>query len=193
MVEHGGNIAPFNSFEYHQLTSGLTKRSKHVPLRAAPLTREHIRMIVQFLDQTPAIPLSAKPCLLITLSSGLGIFCHRPCPDGVELILSVLDISLTDEGLRVSVRSTTTKSDPTPVCALIPWQANPLMCPAMAWHRYQQHIKPWILGPAFLTESGLPLTPRHLVGFMQIALRDAKDIDPAHVSMHSLGLAPYIS
>lgn len=41
-------------------------------------------------------------------------------------------------------------------------------------------------GPAFLKDEGLPLTARLVVGFMRLALTDAKDIDSAKISMHSL-------
>lgn len=65
LAEHGGSTSSFSSFEYHQLISGVVRRSLHVPRRAAPLTWDHITRIVAFLDNTPSIPLSAKPCLLI--------------------------------------------------------------------------------------------------------------------------------
>lgn len=189
IAEHGGDSSPFASFEYHQLFSGLTKRSNHVPMRAAPLTLDHVRTIALFLDTTPAIPLSAKPCLLI----GFGTFLRvgnllSPTMSswrGVHT-LRARDIWLSDKGLHVSVHSTKTKTDPSPVTTILRYEDDPLMCPALAWFKYQWRIKPWILGPAFLTDSGFPLTPRHLVGFMRIALQQAKDIDSARVSMHSL-------
>lgn len=189
LAEHHGNLSPFSSFEYNQLLSGLAKRSQHVPLRAAPLTLGHLRTIAEFLDSTPSAPLGAKPCLLIGFHTFLrsgNLLSPTISSWGGAHTICARDITLTDEGLLVRVRSTKTKSDPSPVTALIPWQNDPIMCPAMSWFKYQQQVQPWILGPAFLTDSGLPLTPRHLVGFMRLALRDAKDIDPAKVSMHSL-------
>lgn len=189
IVEHGGNVSSFMSFEYRQLTSGLVKRSSHVPSRAAPLTWEHIRVIAAFMDTTPSIPLSAKPCLLIGFHTFLrsgNLLSPTMSTWGGAHTISARDISVCDQGLRISIRSTKTKSDPTPVTAVIPWQDNPVLCPVSSWMKYQHLINPSILGPAFLTDSGLPLTPRHLIGFMRLALRHCKDINPARVSMHSL-------
>lgn len=189
LAEHGGDTSSFLSFEYHQLVSSLTKRSHHVPQRAAPLTPSHLRIIVDFLDATPGVPLGAKPCVLIgfhTFLRGGNLLSPTMSSWGGPHTICARDIWLSDEGLVVQVRSTKTKSDPSPVTSIIPWQDDPVMCPVAAWLRYQQRIKPWILGPAFLTDSGLPLTPRHLVGFMRLALQGVPDLDPARVSMHSL-------
>lgn len=189
IAEHGGNLVPFSSFEYNQLSAGLTKRSQHVPTRAVPLSWEHLRVIASFLDHTPSFPLSAKPCLLIGyhtfLRSGNLLSPTMSAWGGAHTILA-RDIIVCDQGLRISIRSTKTKTDPTPVSTIIPWQNDPLMCPVAAWIKYQHKIKPWILGPAFLTDVGLPLTPRHLVGFMRLALQDYKDLPPGRISMHSL-------
>lgn len=187
--EHGGRTLPFTSFEYNQLATGVSKRSTHVPSRAAPLTWAHIRLIVNFFDATPAIPLSAKPCILIgffTFLRSRNLLSPTMSTWGGPHTISVKDIVVTNEGLRIMVFSTKTKSDPSPVTTLVPWQDDPALCPVSSWLKYQHRIKPWIIGPAFLTDSGLPLTPRHLVGFIRLALRNCKDIDPARVSMHSL-------
>lgn len=189
LSEHGGDASPYLSFEYHQLSTGVSKRSQHVPLRAAPLTPQHIRAIAEFLDKTPGVPLSAKPCLLVgyhTLLRAGNLLSPSIASWGGPHTIYARDITLSDNGLLIKVHSTKTKSDPSPVTALIPWQSDQLLCPAMAWFKYQQHVKPWILGPAFLTDTGLPLTARHLVGFMRLALSNTNDIDPSRVSMHSL-------
>lgn len=187
--EHGGDLTGFSTFEYHQLTSGLNRRSQHVPIRAAPLTWDHIRTIASFLDATPNVPSSAKVCLLVGfytfLRSGNLLSPTITSWGGAHTLLA-RDIWICDQGLHVSIRTTKTKKHQSPLTTIIPWQDDPLVCPASAWHRYQEKIKPWILGPAFLTDNGLPLTPRHLVGFMRLALQDSKDIDPGRVSMHSL-------
>lgn len=189
LAEHGGNLHPFSSFEYHQLVAGLTKRSLHVARRAAPLSWEHVQQISAFLDRTPSVPLSAKACLLIgyhTLLRSGNLLAPTLSSWGGAHTLMAKDLRLSDEGLNVSVFSTKTKSDPSPVTTLIPWHSDPLLCAAQAWFKYSTLVKPWILGPAFLIDSGLPLTPRILVGLFRLALQDCRDIDPARVSMHSL-------
>lgn len=187
--EHGGDLSSFSSFEFHQLSSGLAKRSRHVPQRAAPLTWAHLRIIANFLDTTPGVPLSAKPCLLIGFHTFLragNLLSPTISSWGGAHTIRTKDISLSDEGIHISVCSTKTKTDPSAVTTVIPWLSDHLFCPATSWFKYQQRVKPWTLGPAFLTDAGLPLTARHLVGFMRLALKDVKDIDPARVSMHSL-------
>lgn len=187
--EHGGNVSSFKSFEFHQLASCLTKRSLHVPARAAPLTWEHIRIIVNFLDKTPVVPLSAKPCVLIGFHSFLrsgNLLSPTMSSWGGPHTISAHDITVSDEGLHITIRSTKTKSDASTVITVIPWQDDPQICPASSWMRYHHQVKPWTLGPAFLLNTGRPLTPRHLVGFMRLALRDCRDINTSRVSMHSL-------
>lgn len=189
ILEHGGLTTSFASFEYGQMIAGLTKRSSHVPARAAPLNWAHIRMIALFCDETPSVPAAAKPCVLIGfytfLRSG-NLLSPTMSSWGGPHTITPLDLKVSDAGLQVTIRSTKTKSSPTPVSTILPWQEDPLLCPVSAWLKYQHRVKPWILGPAFLCDSGLPLTSRHLVGFMRLALRGCKDIDPANVSMHSL-------
>lgn len=189
IAEHGGDLASFASFEYQRLTTSLTKRSQHVPSRAAPLTWYHIKIIVDFLDATPGIPLGVKPCILIgyhTFLRSSNLLSTSSTVWGGPHTLSVQDLTLLDPGLEISVRTTKTKSDSVPVKSLIPWAQDPRYCPASAWFRYISIVRPWALGPAFVKDDHLPLTARHLVGFMRLALKNCTDIIPAKVSMHSL-------
>lgn len=189
IAEHGGCVLPFISFKYQQLLSGLTKRSLHVPRRAAPLTPAHISSIVAFLDSNPGIPKSAKPCILVgyhTFLRSSNLLSPSSSSWGGPHTLMAQDLVLSDDGLEISVYSMKTKKSPTPVKTFIPWGQEPRLCPAQAWLRYINDVKPWILGPAFVTDSHLPLTGRQLVGFMRLALKDTSDICPARVSMHSL-------
>lgn len=189
LAEHAGDLSSFFSIEYRQLVNGLTKKSSHVPTRAAPLTWNHIRTIVSFLQETPGIPASVKPCILIgyyTFLRSSNLLSPSVSVWGGPHTLTARDLKLTDQGLSISVTSTKTKADPSPVTTLIPWQQDAEMCPAAAWFRYATQVGPSIVGPAFITNSGLPLTPRIVVGLMRIALSRCSDIDASRVSMHSL-------
>lgn len=189
ITEHGGNPSFFSSIEYHQLSTGLTKRYQHVPQRATPLDWTHIQLIVQFLDATPRVPVGVKLCILIAYHTFLrasNLLSPTLATWGGPHTLSVRDLTLSDEGLQVSVHSTKTKSDPVPLKTIIPWASNSVTCPVAAWFKYLTKIKPWPLGPAFLTDDGLPLTPRHVTGFMRLSLKDCKDIIPSRISLHSL-------
>lgn len=187
--EHGGDLTAFTTLEYHQLTSGVVKRSQHIPQREPPLAWEHIQAIVSFLDSTPGIPLAVKPCVLIGYHTFLrlsNLLSKSMSMWGGPHTLPAHDLHLNDDGLVISVRSTKTKSNPEPVKTTLPWGPDAYMCPAMAWFKYITKICPWALGPAFLTDDGLPLTPRHVVGFMRLALKDCKGLVPSKISMHSL-------
>lgn len=189
IAEHGGDLSSFISPEYSQLTGGLKKRSQHVPKRAAPLNWHHVKQIVTFLDSTPGIPAAVKPCLLIgyhTFLRSSNLLSPTQSSWGGPHTLAARDLILSDSGLEVSVHSTKTKSDPHPVKSLIPWSADPNICPAMAWFKYINKIQPWALGPAFLTDDHQPLTSKHVVGFMRLALKESKDLAPSKISMHSL-------
>lgn len=189
MAEHGGILSPFGSPEYQQLASGLTKRSRHIPQRATPLDWTHIKLIVAFLDATPGVPVAVKPCILIgyhTFLRASNLLSPSLASWGGAHTLSVRDLTLSDDGLEISVRSTKTKSDPAPVKTLIPWGSDPVTCPALSWFKYLNKINPWTLGPAFLTDQGLPLTARHVTGFMRLALKECENITPSRISLHSL-------
>lgn len=187
--EHGGDLSPFSTLEYQQLTTGLTKRSSHQPRRAAPLEWKHIQAIVTFVESTPNVPAAVKPCILIGYNTFLrssNLLSPTMSSWGGAHTLSAQDLSLSDLGLEISVKSTKTKSDPQPVKTTIPWSPSSHCCPAMAWFKYVTKIRPWALGPAFLTDDGAPLTARHVVGFMRLALKNCSDLDPGRISLHSL-------
>lgn len=189
MGEHGGDLTPFSSLEYHQLATGLTKRSTHQPRRAEPLHWAHIETFVSFLDSTLGVPSAVKPCILVgyhTFLRSSNLLSPTMSTWGGAHTLYARDLSLSDSGLEITVRSTKTKFDASPLSSTIPWSADSHLCPALAWFKYVSKIQPWPLGPAFLTDDRVPLTARHVVGFMRLALRDSKDIDPAKVSLHSL-------
>lgn len=189
MGEHGGDVSPFSTLEYHQLSSGLTKRSSHLTKRAAPLGWKHIQIIISFVDSTPGVPLAVKPCILIgfhTFLRSSNLLSPTMSSWGGPHTLAARDLMLSDRGLDITVHSTKTKSDPKPVQSTIPWSSDSHLCTALAWFKYASKIQPWALGPAFLTDQRVPLTARHVVGFMRLALRDSKDLDPARISLHSL-------
>lgn len=173
LAEHGGTLEAFISFEYQQMYGGITKRSQHVPRRAAPLSPDHINIIVRFLDNCPGAPKAAKPCILIgyhTFLRSSNLLSPTMSSWGGPHTVMARDIRLSEEGLVIAVHSTKTKSSSTPVHTVIPWHQDSAICPALAWMSYVENIRPWILGPAFLTDDHRSLTARHLVGFMRLAV-----------------------
>lgn len=188
LAEHGGNITAFSSFEYQQMFSGISKRSSHTLKRAAPLGPEHIRIILDFADSSPLIPRSVKPCILIgyfTFLRESNLLSPTMSGWGGPHTIMAQHIVVSDVGLLITVHSTKTKADTAPVTTLIPWQLDPNFCPAALWMSYIAEVRPWPLGRAFLTDDHRPLTARHIIGLMRLALKDCKDFDPARISLHS--------
>lgn len=189
IIEHGGDDSPFSSLISQQLSRRLSKTSSHVPTRAEPLLWHHVKYIVDFMGTVPNVPLAAKPCILIAfhtflrasnlLSPSTGIW-------GGPHTLLAKHLRLSDKGLHVTVLTTKTKSSPVPISTIIPWNNDPVYCPAQAWFRYFTARRPCPVGPAFVTDDHLPLTPRHIVGLMRLALQDVRDINIEKVTLHSL-------
>lgn len=187
--QHGGNITAFSAPEFLQLTQGFIKRSQHVPSRAQPLLWHHVRHVIDFMNSVPNVPLAAKPCLLIgfhtflrasnLLSPSTGVW-------GGPHTLLAKHLRLSDAGLHITVLTTKTKSNPTPLSTIIPWHNDPVYCPAQAWLRYVTARRPCPVGPAFVTDDHRPLTSKHIVGLMRIALQDYPGIIVDKVTLHSL-------
>lgn len=189
LLEHGGDVSPFASHTFGQLVKATTKKIPHAPARAVPLTWSHIKAIINFLNAVPSAPMAAKPCLLIgfhTFLRSSNLLSPSTSAWGGPHTIMARDLQVLDAGLSVSVRTTKTKTDPTPITTILPWSRDPLFCPVTTWLNYVSHIKPWALGPAFLTNERLPLTSRHLVGLMRLALKDCPDIQHGRVTLHSL-------
>lgn len=188
-MEHGGDISSFSSPLAVQLLKALAKKSQHIPSRAEPLMWHHIRHTIEFIDSVPTFPLSLKPCILIgyhtflrssnLLSPSTGVW-------GGPHTLLAKHIRISDRGLHVFVSTTKTKSDPTPVSLVIPWNNDPVYCPVQAWLRYVTARRPCPTGPAFVTDNHLPLTPRLVVGFLRLALQNYDGLNIDRVTIHSL-------
>lgn len=189
IAEHMGNTAAFSSNELSTLTKSFAKKSQHVPSRAEPLLWHHVRYIVDFLNTVPKVPLSAKPCILIgfhTFLRASNLLSPSSASWGGPHTLLAKHIRISDRGLHVPVFSTKTKFDPTPVATIIPWNNDPVYCPVQAWLRYVTARRPCPVGPAFVTDEHSPLTPRHVVGLMRLALQDFQGINIEKVTVHSL-------
>lgn len=189
ILEHGGNVQPFLSRELDQLTKGFVKFSDHVPSRAAPLSISHLLVIAEYVRCNPYVPCAVLPCIIIGFKCFLrssNLLSPSTRVWGGPHTLLARDLVIKDNSLMVSVLSTKTKSNNQPESFVLESETDHRLCPVALWRRYLNIIKPSLLGPAFLTDSKLPLTPRHIVGVMRAALASSKDIDPGKVSMHSI-------
>lgn len=189
IAEHSGNIDAFLSPQLGKLVKGFTKKSNHVPTRAAPLQPHHVQEICRFLDTYPSTSLAIKPAILIGFSCFLrssNLLSPTMTLWGGPHTLLAGDISISTEGLLVFIRSTKTRSTSQGLTFKIPPSQEPSLCPVAAWRHYVNVVNPWVLGPAFIHSSGFPVTPRQVVGLMRLALQGATDICPSQISMHSL-------
>lgn len=189
VLEHGGCWQAFASHQLGLQVKSFVKKSTHVPSRAAPLGPHHMIIICDFLDGSPSAPLAAKPALLIGFSCFLrasNLVSPSMLEWGGPHTLVAMDVSASPSGATIFIRSTKTRSDPRGCSFFIPSGQQTKYCPVAAWQRYKTLMNPWPLGPAFVTNDRRPVTARHLVGLMRIALKDCTDIDISKISMHSL-------
>lgn len=189
VMEHGGQIDAFLSHQLGLLVKGFAKHSSHVPSRAAALAPHHIRLICDMLDATPSAPLGVKPAVLIGYACFLrssNLLSPTVQAWGGPHTLLAHQITSSHNRLTVYINSTKTRQKGSGVSFSIPFSSPSRYCPVHTWLAYKDSVNPWPLGPAFVHQNGLPITPREVVGCMRIALQHQTDISASHVSMHSL-------
>lgn len=186
---HGGNPAAFSALETGEMIKAVVADSHHIPSPALPLHVSDIAIVCQFLDSNPVVIKAIKPCILLTfacmLRSSNTLSPNLTVWAGAHTLLAS-DISVVNGSLAVVIRSTKTTSRNKPVLLQVLPAASPEICPVKAWTDYEAALKPWPFGPAFVTNSGLPLTPGPMVAAMRAALRAAGATNIARISMHSL-------
>lgn len=189
VAEHRGCPDAFLSPQLGHMIKGFVKRSSHVPRRAAPLAPHHIRIICDMLDASPSASSGIKPAILIGYACFLrssNILSPSIQVWGGPHTLLAYHIKTDDQGLRIYINSTKTCPSGTGPIFVIPYSSPRRYCPVSAWIAYKETVNPWPLGPAFVHRSGIPITPREVVGCMRIALQQQPDILPSQVTMHSL-------
>lgn len=162
--------------------------SQHVPLPAYPLSASHVKLVCDYIDSHPDIPLAVKPCILIGYTCFLRS-CNLLAPStqiwkGAHTLLAS-DIVLNDTGLLVYLRSSKTFNVKDSKVMQVYRVDNQKYCPVAAWSRYTSLILPCPIGPAFMVDDYTPLISRNVVDVLNQAL---KQILPrnAKVTMHSL-------
>lgn len=187
VLEHAGNVSSFTTYEVGQMMKSITKHSSHVVKRAAPLFPSHLCIISSYCDFSLIVPLAVKPCILL----GHALFLRAsnlvsPSMDvwGGPHTLRAIDVSYSPHKLTVRVSSSKTRVKP--VVISVPVSSSHNICPVRAWLCYVNVVSPPPLGPAFITNSGKPLTSKVVVTCMRQALSFDTSIDASNVSMHSL-------
>lgn len=186
---HGASYFPFVSLEVSEVLKGNSLKSQHVPVQAVPLSANDVKIICNFLDNSPGVIKAIKPCVLITYSCMLrssNVLSPTVSGWAGAHTLVAKDIRVTHEGLTVIIRSTKTTSRSNPVVLSIPRGLNYRFCPVRAWEDYVRMVKPWPFGPAFIKADGTPLTAAPVVIAMKSALKAAGACNLGRLSMHSL-------
>lgn len=186
---HVGDSRAFAAHEPGDVLKRVSSTLQHVTTRAYALTPQDLQAICSFLDGTPSVPLSVKPCILLAYSSFLrasNLTSPLMSVWGGPHTLKACDIVDSGENLYIIVRSTKTLSGASPTYLLIQPSEAPHLCPVRAWREYKQRIKPWPFGPAFLQKDSVPLTPRPVVALMRLALAAITHPHAQQVTMHSL-------
>lgn len=186
---HKGDDSGFASNYVSSVIKYNINKSTHVPLRAPPITLDHIRVIVAFFDVNVSIPPVFKAAFL------LGYFCFLRSSNllsptvaewGGRHTLNVSDIITVPHGLCVFIRSSKTIKNGRPAVLNVFSVPNNTCCPVLAWHRYLTISRLAINGPAFMINAFTPLTPRPLVNFIRLALQAAGEPLYNRFSLHSL-------
>lgn len=189
IVDHCGSVQGFFAPQLATLLKAFTKKSSHIPSRAAPLQPHHLSAICELIDSSPSAPLAVKPALLIGYACFLrtsNLLSPTMLEWGGPHTLLAKDIRETASGLQVFIRSTKTRSAPQGTTFFVPEVPGSHLCPLQAWTYYKARVRPWALGPAFLHMNRLPITSSQVVKLMRLALKDHTDIIPERVSMHSI-------
>lgn len=171
------------------MTKSITDSSKHVPNQAAPLTPQDIRAISRYIDCLPSVPLAVKPAILVAYSCFLrvsNVLAPSVSSWGGRHTILAKDIIDVGDRLYAVIRSTKTRRSGEPHVLTILRNSNINVCPVASWRAYIRHINPCPLGPAFMVDTGTPLTPGLVVPIIRAALARTSALDPKSFSFHSL-------
>lgn len=186
---HLGNIFPFQSYELSNMVKSVTSASDHVPSQALPLSPKDIKIICTYLDNSLTFPKAVKPCILFSFATFLrasNLVSPTLTSWGGPHTLLTSDVSLYKGFIVIRVNSTKTLKNQKPVfLEIFPVQGSNT-CPVQAWLNYKSAVNPCPMGPAFVSDTGLPLTTGPIVLAMRQALSIAGHPNPSQVSFHSL-------
>lgn len=185
---HNGAVTSFDSIEVKQMFAAIDATSNHVPNPAFALTSDHIKLVCDFIEFSPQVPLAIKPCILIGYACFLRS-CNLLAPSTQVWIgphtLLASDIVFNEMGLLVHVKSSKTFNVKHSKVLQVRNVADQRYCPVAAWARYKSIINPCPIGPAFMLNDYTPLVARNVVDLLNQVLRDQVPIH-ARLSMHSL-------
>ena len=184
-----GDTASFDMYSVALMKKGIQRSSKHVSVQAPPLTPYDVKTIVRYLESAGDNGLALTAGILIayfTLLRQSNLFAPES-EGGAGHALLARDISITDAGLNICVRTTKTRwrSRP-PLNIQVPAIPRSPYCPARAWRTYASRVRPHAQGPAFVTTAGFPLRASAVTAVMHAALIAEGHPHPRAFTLHSL-------
>lgn len=186
---HKGDDSSFSSSYVAAVMKYNANKSMHIPMRAPPLTINHLRILCKFFDSNTSIPPVFKSALLLGYACFLrssNLLSPTVAQWGGPHTLNVSDIIPVPYGLVVSLKSSKTIKNGKTVLLHVYRVSDVTYCPVTAWYRYINICKPALHGPAFKINACTPLTARPLVNFIRLALQEAGVPAYNKFSMHSL-------
>lgn len=190
ILHHCGDPSSFSSPPVADVLKRLCSISSHIPAQAAPLSPRELRIICNYIDVNPSVPLSVKPCILISYACMLrasNVVSPSHTLWGGPHTIKAHDICFVPPGtLLVTIRSTKTTNRSKPFTLPIQAVSDISICPVRAWVSYVARTRLPPGGPAFLVEAKAPLTSSPVVCAIRTALGQAGYQDVMNYSLHSI-------
>ena len=184
-----GSAHAFDSYQVTLVKRGVQRLSQHVTRRASPITPQEMKEAIYHITATGPHAAVLTAALLIGYHTLLRqsnlLASHAQADPGHTLQRS--DITLTEKGITITVRSTKTRWRAGQAYTLL---LRPLphstCCPVEAWCRYIRLQRPPLNGPAFILPNGSPLIASTLLGAFRLALMAAGHTSTEDITLHSL-------
>lgn len=189
LLLYGGSISTFQAYELGMMSKAVVEKASHVPARAPPISPEDINIICAYIDQNPPQHPAVKSAILLAFATFLRVSNvlspTRNTSRGQHTLLA-RDVQFDGYKLSVNVRSTKTRRTGKHQTLYVLPSTSQDVCPVRAWLCYKTALNPCPLGPAFMVDHSLPLTPGPVVSIMRSALSEAGKQFYKEVSFHSL-------
>lgn len=185
----GGATEGFDSYPVTLMKRGVQRLSNHVTVQAPPLSPPGLRRVVKHLKTLGPESAVIIAALLIgynaLLRQGNLVTSHTIQDQGHTLRRR--DITITPEGLNITVRTTKTRWRPGQAYTVsVPSLHRSSSCPLRAWEKYIALQNTHPDGPAFILQGGAPLTGYVLTAALRMSLAATGHPSPAAYTLHSL-------
>lgn len=188
--EMGGDTSTFSSRAVSLILKGGAKASSHTPRRAPAITPELLKIIIDYLSKAGKPGRVPKAAFLIgyfTMLRQSNLLSPSTRSWGGPHTIRREDITRVVGGLRVIISSSKTIVLRQQATSLfVPSIHGSRYCPTQAWADACAVVSGQPDDPAFVTPTGVPLTPYYMTSIMRAALTSANIPNPAKYTLHGL-------